>query len=207
MKFIFYILTFFTLTEHAQDHKVEMISKFDSAELGSNKWALESFQGIDKLDISFTNAQKLIGKNFKIIIRKYKKGKIEIEKVVIDTKLEGLPTIGKDFKFSILSQQLLNNQKIAFFFSNFSNKQIFDVNKKYKDVSFLLRDVCGSENDKVNFTIGNETQIGLITPPNIDSSKGNLGYCEVSKGNINVAEWYQKYKIAEFFLLYILIEE
>ena len=31
MKFIFYILTFFTLTSHAQDHKVEMISKFDTA--------------------------------------------------------------------------------------------------------------------------------------------------------------------------------
>jgi hypothetical protein len=61
MKFIFYILKFFTLTSYAQEQKVEMISTYDSAELGSNKWVLESFQGIDKLDISFTNAQKLIG--------------------------------------------------------------------------------------------------------------------------------------------------
>lgn len=205
-KIIQIILIFLTLTSYSQEHKVEMISKYDFAELGTKEWALESFQGIVKLDISFTNAEKLIGKNFKIIIRKYKKGKIEIEKIVIDTKSEGLTTIGKNFKFSILSQQILNNQKIAFFFSNFSNKQIFDVNKKFKEGSFLLRDVCGSKDDKVDFTIGKETQIGLITPPNIDPSKENLGYCEVSKGNIDVAEWYQKYKISEFFLLYILIE-
>lgn len=61
MKFIFYILKFFTLTSYTQEQKVEMISTYDSTELGSNKWVLESFQGIDKLDISFTNAQKLIG--------------------------------------------------------------------------------------------------------------------------------------------------
>ncbi|MFD2909284.1 hypothetical protein ACFSX9_11155 [Flavobacterium ardleyense] len=207
MKLFCYIIVFFTLTSHSQEHKIEMISKYDYAELGTKKWALESFQGIEKLDISFTNSEKLIGKNFKIIIRKYKKGKIEIEKTVIDTKSEGLPTIGKDFKFSIVSQQLLNSQKLAFFFSNFNTKQIFDVNKKFKDGSFLLRDVSGSEDDKGDFTLGKETQIGLITPPNLDPSKGNLGYCEVSKGNIDVAEWYQKYKISEFFLLYILIEE
>ena len=54
--------------------------------------------------------------------------------------------------------------------------------------------------------IGKEIQIGLITPPNDNPEKGNLGYCEVSKGNIDVDKWYKQYKISEFFLLYLIIE-
>lgn len=49
----------------------------------------------------------------------------------------------------------------------------------------LLREVTGGD-EKINFEIGKETQIALITPPNDNPNKGNLGYCEVSKGNIDV---------------------
>lgn len=70
----------------------------------------------------------------------------------------------------------------------------------------LLREVTGGD-EKINFEIGNETQIALITPPNDNPSKGELGYCEVTKGNIDVAQWYDKYKISEFFLIYLTIEE
>ena len=134
------------------------------------------------------------------------KGKIVIEKNVIDTKKEELPKIGKNFNFSIIAQHILNNEKIAFFFPNFFNKQIFEVTKKFKDGTLSLRDVCGSETDKVDFEIAKEIQIGLITPPNNNSEKGKLGYCEVSKGNIDVEKWYEQYKISEFFLIYIIIE-
>ena len=198
---------FFTIAIYSQDStKIEMISKFDYLEFGSREFALESFQGIDKLNITFNNSEKLIGKDFKIIIRKYKKGKIETEKIVIDTKKEEQPKIGKNFNFSIITQHIVNNEKIAFFFPNFINKQIFDVDKKFKDGTFLLRDVCGSISEKVDFEIGKEIQIALITPPNDNPEKGNLGYCEVSKGNIDVKKWYNQYKISEFFLLYIVIE-
>jgi hypothetical protein len=167
---------------------------------------MENFLGIDKLDFSFTNSEKLIGKNFKITLCKYKNGKIEIEKIVINTKGEGLPTIKKDFKFSLITQHILNNEKIAFFFPGFFNKQIFEVNKKFKDGTMLLREVTGGD-EKINFEIGKETQIALITPPNDNPEKGNLGYCEVSKGNIDVEKWYEKYKISEFFLIYLIVEE
>jgi site-specific DNA-cytosine methylase len=201
------LLTFFVLSIYGQEEKIEMISKFDSYEFGSREFIIENFQGIEKLNISFANSEIFLGKNFKIIIRKYKNGKIEIEKNVIDTKNEGLPKIGKNFNFSIVSQHILQNEKIAFYFPNFFNKQIFEINKKFKDGTFLLRDVCGNESEKIDFEVGKETQIALITPPNNNPSKGNLGYCEVSKGNIDVVKWYEKYKISEFFLLYLIIEE
>ena len=197
---------FYTIALYSQDStKIEMISKYDYSE-DNREYVMENFLGIDKLDFSFTNSEKLIGKNFKITLRKYKNGKIEIEKIIINTKGEGLPTIKKDFKFSLITQQILNNEKIAFFFPGFFNKQIFEVNKKFKDGTMLLREVTGGD-EKINFEIGKETQIALITPPNDNPDKGNLGYCEVSKGNIDVEKWYDKYKISEFFLIYLIIEE
>jgi hypothetical protein len=196
---------FYTIALYSQDStKIEMISKYDYSE-DNREYVMENFLGIDKLDFSFTNSEKLIGKNFKITLRKYKNGEIEIEKIVINTKGEGLPTIKKDFKFSLITQQILNNEKIAFFFPGFFNKQIFEVNKKFKDGTMLLREVTGGD-EKINFEIGKETQIALITPPNDNPDKGNLGYCEVSKGNIDVEKWYKQYKISEFFLLYLIIE-
>jgi hypothetical protein len=204
-KILLLTLTFFSLSTYSQEEKIQMISKFDYSE-DNREYVMENFLGIDELDFSFTNSEKLIGKNFKITLRKYKNGKIEIEKIVINTKGEGLPTIKKDFKFSLITQQILNNEKIAFFFPGFFNKQIFEVNKKFKDGTMLLREVTGGD-EKINFEIGKETQIALITPPNDNPNKGNLGYCEVSKGNIDVEKWYDKYKISEFFLIYLIIEE
>ena len=207
-KILILLQTFIVIVSaNAQNEKIEMISKFDSAEFGSKQFVIENFQGIEKLNISFTNSEKLIGKDFKITVRKYVRGKLDNETIIHDTKKEELPKIGKDFKFSIVAQHILQHEKIAFFFPNFQNKKIFEINKKFKDGTFLLRDVCGNESEKVDFEIGNETQIGLITPPNDNPEKGNLGYCEVSKGNIDVSSWYKKYKISEFFILYLTIEK
>ena len=72
---------FYTVALFSQDStKIEMISKYDSPEFGSNEFIIQQFHGIEKLNISFLNSEKLKDKNFKIIIRKYKNGKIEIEK-------------------------------------------------------------------------------------------------------------------------------
>ena len=200
------LLILFISSTYGQE-KIEMISQFDYPDFKSKEFAYDIFQGIEKLDISFTNPEKLIGKNYKLVIRKYKKGKIEVEKVVSDTKAEKAPKIGKDFKFSIIAQQLLNNEKIMLFYSDHFNKSIFEVNKKFLDGTFLLRDITENKRGKKVFEIGEEIQIALITPPNNDETKGVLGYCEVTKGEINVEEWYKQYQLSEFFLLYLTIEE
>ena len=43
--------------------------------------------------------------------------------------------------------------------------------------------------------------------PNDDPSKGSLGYCEISKGYIEIDKWYKQYKISEFFLVYLVIQD
>ena len=125
-KLLLLTITLISLSTYSQEEKIQMISKFDNPEFGSKEFIIQNFQGIEKLNISFSNSEKLKDRNFKIIIRKYKNGKIEIEKNVIDTKNEELPKIGKNFNFSIVSQHILQDEKIGFYFPNFFNKQIFD---------------------------------------------------------------------------------
>lgn len=204
-KIVLLFFTFFISYSYGQESKIEMISKLDMPTPGSRDFLLESFQGIDKIDLTFTNSDKLIGKNYKIVIRKYKKGKVDFEKVVRDTKHNEDPKIGKNFKFSIIAQQLLSNEKIMFGFPNSFNKSIFEVDKKYKDNTFSLRDI--SDQKPIEIQIGKEIQIGFITPPNEDETKGQLGYCEVTKGFIDVEKWYKQYEITDFFLLYLTIED
>lgn len=206
-KIILILLIVLASKTYSQESKIEMISKFDGPTFGSREFILENFQGIQKLDLSFTNSEKLIGKNFKYIIRKYKNGKIATEKTIHDTKKYNSPKIGKDFKFSIVTQQIPNNQKIWFFFPDHFNNNVFEVSKKFPDATFSLRDVTENSSESIVFEIGKENQIALITPPNDNPDKGDLGYCEVSKGNIDVEKWYNKYKISEFFLIYLIIED
>jgi hypothetical protein len=91
-----------------------MISKFDSPE-NRKDFEMNTFQGIEKLDISFTNSEKLIGKDYKITIRKYKNGKLIIDKSIVNTKAEKLPKINANFKFSIIAQHMLIMKKLVFF--------------------------------------------------------------------------------------------
>ena len=204
-KQIIILVSFFSLQMFSQESEIQMISKYDYP-TDNRELTMERFYGIDKLDFNFTNSELLIGKDFKITIRKYKNGKVEIEKNIIDTKIEGLPKIGNEFTFSLITQNILNNEKISFFFPNFYNKQIFEINKKFSDGTLKLREVTGGD-EIIDFKIGEENQIALITPPNDNPNKGKLGYCEVTKGEINVKEWYEKYKISEFFLIYLTIEK
>ena len=85
-KILILLHTFIIISVNAQNEKIEMISKYDNAEFGSKQFVIENFQGIEKLTISFTNSEKLIGKDFKIVVRKYVKGKLDNEKIIIDTK-------------------------------------------------------------------------------------------------------------------------
>ena len=58
-------LTLISLSIYSQEEKLQMISKFDNPEFGSKEFIIQNFQGIEKLNISFTNSEKLKDKNFK----------------------------------------------------------------------------------------------------------------------------------------------
>lgn len=198
-----FLMLLISLNLYSQN-KIQLISQSAYSE---NKEDFENdlFQGINRMKYHFENIDSVLNKDYKIIIREYKKGKLSTEKIVISTKDEGLPKIDKDFKFTLMAQQILDNEKIGFFFNNFMNKKIYKVNKIFPDGTFDLRDLTGNTN-KIDFELGKEIQIALITPPNENPNAGNLGYCEVSKGNIDVPSWYKKYEIPQFFLIYLIVE-
>lgn len=208
-KIIFIQLLFCSLLINAQEKKNEIISKYDNGDFGSNEFFLNSFEGISKVDYSFVNNENLVGKDFKIVIRKYKKGKLELETVYIDTKTEKMPKIKNEFYFSVFSKQTKGQQKIMFTFPNmgFFNRKTFNIDEDFEDATFDYRDlISNSNNGKKPFEFGKEIQIGLITPPNNNPENGQLGYCEVTRDEIDVKSWYNQYKISEFFLIYLVIE-
>ena len=208
-KIIFIQLLFCSLLINAQEQKNEIISKYDNGDFGSNEFFLNSFEGISKVDYSFVNNENLVGKDFKIVIRKYKKGKLELETVYIDTKTEKMPKIKNEFYFSVFSKQTKGQQKIMFTFPNmgFFNRKTFNIDEDFEDATFNYRDlVSNSFNGKKTFEFGKEIQIGLITPPNNNDDNGQLGYCEVTRSEIEIESWYNQYKISEFFLIYLVIE-
>lgn len=208
-KIIFIQLLFCSLLINAQEQKNEIISKYDNGDFGSNEFFLNSFEGISKVDYSFVNNENLVGKDFKIVIRKYKKGKLELETVYIDTKTEKMPKIKNEFYFSVFSKQTKGHQKIMFTFPNmgFFNRKTFNIDEDFEDATFDYRDlVSNSFNGKKTFEFGKEIQIGLITPPNNNDDNGQLGYCEVTRSEIEIESWYNQYKISEFFLIYLVIE-
>lgn len=208
-KIIFIKLLFCTFLINAQEQKNEIISKFDYEDFGSKEFFMQTFEGISKVDYNFSNVKNLVGKNFKFTIRKYKNGKLDFSQIIIDTKLENLPKIDKKFNFSIISQQTVGQQKIMFSFPTlrFFNKKSFEINEKFEDGTFDCRIlVTDSDTGKKPFEFGKEIQIALITPPNDDPNNGQLGYCEVTRSEIEIESWYNQYKISEFFLIYLVIE-
>jgi hypothetical protein len=209
MKYKFLIFCFFSFFVNAQEVKVEMISKLDNGDFGSKEFFLNSFEGINKVDYSFANNENIVGKDFKIIIRKYNKGKLEFEKIVVDTKAEEMPKIESEFHFSVFSKQTRGQQKImiAFPTMRFFYRKTFELNKKFEDGIYDYRELVDDSNTgKKTFEFGKEIQLGLITPPNDNPKNGQLGYCEVTKSEIIIDEWYKKYQISEFFIIYLKIE-
>jgi len=204
-----FILIFFSFSVFAQTSKIELISNLDNGKYGTKEFFLSSFEGLNTVDYRFSNTDLLIGKDFKIIIRKFKKGKLEYERIVVDTKSEDLDKINEEFVFSVFSKQTVGQQKIMFAFPtmSFFSRKTFKINDKFEEAIFDYRELVDDNNLRIkNFEIGKEMQIGLITPPNDNPKNGQLGYCEVTKSEIIIDEWYKKYQISEFFIIYLKIE-
>jgi|GEM_PF-1400899 len=209
MKNVLFVFCFLSLSVFAQTSKIQLISDLSNGEFGSKEFFLNSFEGINTINYHFSKTDSLIGKDFKLIIRKYKNGKLEFERVAVDTKAEDLDKINEGFSFSVFSKQTVGQQKIMFAFPTlrFFYRKTFEINKKFEEAIFDYRQLVDDNNLGIkNFEIGKEMQIGLITPPNDNPKNGQLGYCEVTKSEIIIYEWYKKYKISEFFIIYLKIE-
>ncbi|PID29716.1 MAG: hypothetical protein CSB55_01465 [Candidatus Cloacimonadota bacterium] len=207
MKIIVFALIFTSILLFLQaQERFELKADYDFPK-ENEEIQMNYFQGIEKLKFSLNENDKkyLNGKDYILIIKEYQDGKLFKESIVADTEKERLPKIDSDFQFSLIAQNILNYEKIGFFFPKFMNKKIFAVKSKFKDGDFSLRKINIAEG--IEFELNKPFQIALITPPNRDPDKGYLGYCEISQGEIDVEKWYAKYKISQFFLIYMEIRQ
>ena len=201
--FMLFLLMGSTALTAQSERPYKLKAKYEAPDT-KEEFQMELFQGIQKIQFSLENDPTLHGKDYKIVIKEYQDGVLSSETIVLDTRKERLPKIDSTFNFTLFAQNLLNYQKIAFFFPRFMNKKIYETRDTFKDGDFSLRQInVGS--DHLNFVMKEAFQIALITPPNRDPSKGNLGYCEVSQGGIEIGDWYEKYQIPQFFLIYLEI--
>ena len=135
-------LFFISLNLYSQT-QIQLISDFNEPKT-KDEFENDLFSGINKLKFYFEDSDLVLNKDYKIIIKEYKNGKLHSEIIAVNTKEEGLPKIDKDFKFTLIAQQILDNEKIGFFFKNFMNKKIFKVNQIFPDGTFDLRDLSGN---------------------------------------------------------------
>ena len=207
LKFLFITLFFsiVSISINAQNSKTYKLKADFEYPSEKEKYEMWVFQGIKKLNFTLENDSTLINKDFKILIREYENGKLKQETLVIDTKDEPrLPKINSDFGFNLYAQNLLNYEKVAFIFDRFSNKKSFKIKEIFNDGDFSLRQINVGK-DHLDFRLNEPFQIALITPPNRNPSNGELGYCQVSQGGIEIDKWYDQYKIPQFFLIYLEI--
>ncbi len=160
------------------------------------------FLGLEKIHFELDSLQSLKGKNYRVVIKEFRNGKLFKETLAIDTEKEKMPTIGESFEFNLITQNILNFEKIAFYFPRYQNKKIFETLEIFQDGNFSLRPL-NDGSPYLDLKLNDPLQIALITPPNRDPNKGNLGYCEVTDGKVIVEKWYDKYEIPQFFLIYL----
>ena len=128
--FSLYLLICSAILTAQSNETFELKSKYEAPETKED-FQMELFQGIQKIQFSMNSNPALNGKDYKIVIKEYQDGELHFEKIVLDTKEERLPKIDSTFKFTLFAQNLLNYQKIAFFFPRFMNKKI------YRHMTFL----------------------------------------------------------------------
>ncbi len=188
---------------HAQE-KYKMLSSYEEFK-NQAEFEMMNFQGIEKLNFKFENVNNLIGKDYKFIIEEYLNGQLAKRKILIDTKNEGLPKIDSTFHLSLITQNILKTERIGFYLPTMLNKQTYDIVGNFIDDDFSLRNINVTK-EYLEFELNKPFQIALITPPNKDPGRGNMGWCQVSQGGINVKSWYEKYEIPQFFLIYMQVE-
>ncbi len=101
-------LFFISLNLYSQT-QIQLISDFNEPKT-KDEFENDLFSGINKLKFYFEDSDLVLNKDYKIIIKEYKNGKLHSEIIAVNTKEEGLPKIDKDFKFTLIAQPILDNE-------------------------------------------------------------------------------------------------
>ncbi|MFZ6817833.1 hypothetical protein [Undibacterium sp. Ji22W] len=156
------------------------------------------FQGIAVSKIKFTGTH-LWGKNFKIFIRDFAKGKLIKTYEVFDSKEDEFFKIKEqEFSFSVLAQRTYaGTAKIDLRFLGFGVVKEFNLGIHQKD--FILKSFQESSSE-IDFPVGQSQSILIFMMPT-KSTNGSTPYTDVTQSNFKPEELGKKSKIPRYFLI------
>ncbi len=162
------------------------------------------FEGIsnEKFNIK---SDSLKGKNYQIIIKEFKEGKLTKTDTVFNSKEDEYFRIKTDsLSFAVLTKMSdLNHFKIQFQFDGFSSDRKYPVSPAQKD-KFTLKSFFGPKSELPINLNGMNYFLAYMTPY-VRKDKSEA-YCEVAQSGIDPEKLYDKYKIPHYFLTAIRFE-
>ena len=161
----------------------------------------------------------LRGKVFNIIIREYKKGKVCSEKNLnIKAEKEQIPMVvnGDTMMYVIDYVDKTgfgeSTDSLTMTFAGALNKNKFKLNIEYPGMSisqilkgknnYSLRLANSCSDDEIRVPINTEYPIFAYTPP-FDTGSSLSSYCLL--GEEDVHDWYNKFKVKHYYVIYVEI--
>ena len=204
---------------------VVLFSQTDSTDIYFR--SIENVDIRNVCDISNIQIQKIFckdkllkGKVFNFIIKEFKNGKIvSTYNLDVSPKIEKIPMVvaGDTMIYVIDYTEKTgfgkNTDSITVSFVGKLTKKKFRMKIDFPGMSFIrnlkgnenysLRPAASCSNFKVKVPVGSEYPIIAYTPP-FDTGSGLNSYCLL--GEENVLDWYKKFKVKHYYVIFIEIK-
>ena len=193
----FIILSILSFQINYGQKVVKMVAEYGFKTLDLN--SLMSFQNIEVENILFESPE-IIGKNYEVNIKEYKKGKLVNTKNLIDLALVDYLKIDSNFTtFKFFSK--IENDKLTLSINSegmISGNEFFKL-QKGKGSKYVLKDFQGIDGF-INVPLDEEFPIlAIITP--VKKENGISSYCDVSQSDVAPEKYWEIFKIPHYFVI------
>ena len=144
----------------------------------------------------------LNGKDFRILVREFRKGKlVRLDTVFNSTESIAFRIDADSLQFKVLTKEKDNNEfKMDFQFNGFFVSKKYEILPEEKGL-FALKDFCGMERVKA-IELNKKIHLLSYMMPYIRKDK-SMAYCEVAGSGTDPEKLYEKYAIPHYFLIEI----
>ena len=167
----------------------------------------------------FCNDTLLRGKVFNVIIKEFKKGKVNSTKNLnISAEKQQIPMVVNGdtliYEIDYTDKTGFGNstESLTLTFAGILKKDKFKLKIEYPGVG-ITQELNGKENyslrainsssDNIKVPVNNEFPILAYTPP-FDTGSGLNSYCML--GEESVLDWYEKFKVKHYYVIYLEIK-
>ena len=167
----------------------------------------------------FCNDTLLRGKVFNVIIKEFKKGKVNSTKNLnISAEKQQIPMVVNGdtliYEIDYTDKTGFGNstESLTLTFAGILKKDKFKLKIEYPGVG-ITQELNGKENyslrainsssDNIKVPVNNEFPILAYTPP-FDTGFGLNSYCML--GEESVLDWYEKFKVKHYYVIYLEIK-